>query len=110
MDNRTKQILDSYADHQPNPSVEDQIAAIDADVRKKASAQAIAVGVAGCLLLGIGMSLTMTTSSFFALGIVVGVIGIVVVCVPPVLHKRTLARLRAKARPQVMALAAELPR
>ena len=55
----------------------EQLRRLDKSTNRKGTAVSIAVGVIGCLLLGIGMSCTMVwMEQLFILGIVVGVIGI----------------------------------
>lgn len=108
MEKTAQEIVEMYSYEGPENSVEDQILAIEESVKKRASIRALTIGVLGCLLLGIGMSLTMVTSDFFVLGIVVGIVGLAVVCVNYLLYKRHLASLREAAKPQIMSLASQL--
>ena len=82
--------------------------AIEDSVRKRAGAKALSIGIIGCLLLGIGMSLTMVTSDFFVLGIFIGVIGLIVVCANYPLYQRDLAKQREAVKPRIMELASKL--
>lgn len=108
MERSAQEIVDMYSYEGPENTVENQIVAIEESIRKKASIKAMTIGIIGCLLLGIGMSLTMVTSDFFVLGIVVGVIGLVIVCANYPLYQRNLAKMRAAAKPQIMELASKL--
>lgn len=108
MDNTAQQIVEIYSYEGPENTVEDQIVAIDEAVRKRASARAVAVGILGCLLLGIGMSLTMTATGFFALGVVVGIVGLVAICAAYPLRRKMLASLRESEKPRIMELASRL--
>lgn len=103
-----QQIVDMYTYEGPENTVEDQIVAIEEAISKKASIKAITIGIIGCLLLGVGMSLTMVTSDYFVLGIIVGIIGLAIVCANYSLYKRDLAKQRAAAKPQIMELASRL--
>ena len=103
-----QQIVEMYAYEGPENTVEDQIVAIEESLCKRASIKAIAIGIIGCLLLGIGMSLTMATSDYFVLGIIVGIIGLVIVCANYPLYQRDLTKLREAAKPRIMELAASL--
>lgn len=103
-----QQIVEMYSYEGPENTVEDQIVAIEESISKRAQIKAIAIGILGCLLLGIGMSLTMVTSDFFVLGIIIGIIGLIVVCVNYPWYKRDLARMREEAKPQIMDLASRL--
>lgn len=102
------------------PAEEDKMAklrALDARAGRKATAVSVAVGVVGTLLLGIGMSLTMTDFGTFALGnlslpvgIAVGVVGIAVLSCAYPLYTRTLAKERRRNAPEVLRLTDELMR
>lgn len=92
----------------PVNTVEDQIVAIEESARKRSSVKAIAIGIIGCLLLGVGMSLTMVTSDFFALGIMVGIIGLAIAGANFPLYKRDMEKMREIAKPQIMELASKL--
>lgn len=108
MTRSAQQIVDMYSYEGPENTVEDQIVAIEESIRKGASIRAITIGIVGCLLLGVGMSLTMVTSDFFVLGIVVGIVGLAIVCANYPLYNRDLAKRRAAAKPQIMELASRL--
>lgn len=95
----------------------DQLRRLDARVTQTASASAIACGVLGALVLGLGMSLAMTQlgeqlgfmgSFSMVLGIVVGIIGLVFIgaAYPVFLH--VLKKERKKAAPEILKLTEEL--
>lgn len=92
----------------------EQLRALDASVSQKATMVSIIVGVIGALLLGVGMSLTMTDlgnllkSAALPVGIAVGVIGIGVVSCAYPLYQRTLKREREKVAPEILRLTDEL--
>ena len=84
---------------------------LDASVYSKATTVSLAVGIGGTLFLGSGMSLIMTDigewmGSILALviGIIVGVIGIILVCLAYPIYNRTLIKEREKAAPEIMRL------
>lgn len=93
-----------------------QLRALDASAGHKAAARAISVGVVGALLLGVGMSLIMSDFGLWVgaaalpLGLVCGVAGLILVgCAYPI-HRRALARERAKIAPEILRLTDELSR
>lgn len=103
--------MEMYAYEGPENTVEDQIVAIEQSVRKRASIRAITIGIIGCLLLGIGMSLTMigeSTTGFFVLGIIIGIVGLVIACSNYPLYNKHLATLREIEKPLIMELASRL--
>lgn len=106
------QIRQKYAPKEPDKM--EQLRALDAGVEKKASATAIAVGVIGALILGLGMSLAMTDigaifgAAAFIIGIITGLMGIAVLgCAYPLYH-RTLKKEREKIAPEILKLTDEL--
>ena len=108
MEKATERILEYYADQTPEESIEEQIQRIDASCRKKAMAKAIPVGTIGCLLLGVGMCCTMVWTDYFAAGVAVGIVGLILVCVAYPLYARSLASLRQQSKSEVLRLAESL--
>ena len=94
-----------------------QLRRLDASVSSKATAVALVVGIVGALILGLGMSLVMSDLSEILgiyqdvgmlLGIVIGVVGIVPVCLAYPLYNRTLKKEREKIAPEILRLSDEL--
>ena len=92
-----------------------QLRRLDKGVYSKASTTALVVGIIGALIMGIGMSLIMTDigeilGTFFAMimGIVIGVVGIVLVCLAYPIYNRTLKKEREKIAPEILRLTDEL--
>ena len=82
---------------------------LDNGVTQKATAASIAVGVIGTLLLGIGMCCTMVwTNSWFVPGIIVGTIGIAILCCAYPLYNHTVKKEREKIAPEIIRLTDEL--
>ncbi len=107
-----EKIREKYA-----PKGEDKMAqlrALDAGVEKKANTVAIIVGVIGCLILGVGMSLVMTDfgaslgSFAFILGIVIGLFGLALLGLAYPIYNRTLKKEREKVAPVILKLTDEL--
>lgn len=94
-----------------------QLRRLDAGVTSKATSAAIVVGIIGALVLGFGMSLAMSDLSDMLgihqdvgmiLGIIIGVVGIVPVCLAYPLYNRTLKKEREKIAPEILRLSDEL--
>lgn len=94
-----------------------QLRRLDASVSSKATTVALIVGTVGALIMGFGMSLIMSNLSSMIgihqdigmiLGIVIGVIGIVPVCLAYPLYNRTLKKEREKIAPEILRLTDEL--
>ena len=87
----------------------EQLRRLDNSTNRKGTAVSIAVGVIGCLLLGIGMSCTMVwMEQLFILGIVVGVIGIAAIIAAYPIYNRITAKERERLAPQILKLTEEL--
>lgn len=90
---------------------------LDNSVTEKATTVSLVVGIIGALILGSGMSLIMTEvgemlglQGVFCLviGIVIGVIGMVMVCFAYPVYNRILKKERARIAPEVLQLTGEL--
>ena len=95
----------------------DQLRRLDASVSSKATAAALVAGIVGALIMGFGMSLIMSDLSGILgihqdvgmlLGIIIGVVGIVPVCLAYPLYNRTLKKEREKIAPEILRLSDEL--
>lgn len=92
-----------------------QLRKLDARVNSKATSASLVIGIIGALVLGCGMSLIMTdigkslgTILPLIIGVVMGVIGIILVCLAYPIYNRTLKKERAKAAPEILRLTDEL--
>lgn len=104
----------------PEEATEDKmerLRKLDASVNQKATVASLIPGIIGALLLGTGMSLVMTElgamigiSQVMAMfiGIVVGIIGIILICVAYPLYNRIIKKERAKIAPEIIRLTEEL--
>lgn len=94
-----------------------QLRRLDATVTQKAQAVSLVFGIIGALLLGLGMSLAMTNlgeilgsykEMAMLLGIIIGIIGIVLVCVAYPIYNRIVKKEREKIAPEIIRLTDEL--
>lgn len=94
-----------------------QLRRLDAGVTQKAQAVSLVFGVIGALLLGIGMSLTMSEFSkilgsledmALLIGIIIGIVGIVLVSLAYPLYNRIVKKEREKIAPEIIRLTDEL--
>ena len=94
-----------------------QLRRLDASVTKKATSVSLVFGIIGALILGMGMSLAMTdigrimglagTMAMLA-GIIIGIAGIVLVCVAYPVYNAIVKREREKIAPEIIRLTDEL--
>ena len=110
-----KAIRKKYAASEEAEDKMTQLRRLDASVYSKASTAALAVGIVGALIMGIGMSLIMTdigavlgTVLAMVIGIGIGVVGIVLVCLAYPIYNRTLKKEREKIAPEILRLTDEL--
>lgn len=104
---RIKEIRSKYVPREESKM--EQLQRLDASVTQKATARAIAVGVIGTLILGLGMSCCMVWSgAWFVPGIGIGLAGMAVLGAAYPLYNRTLKKERERIAPQIIRLTDEL--
>jgi len=90
---------------------------LDAQVTQKATTSSLVLGIIGALILGLGMSLAMTNlgevlgahaKMAMPLGIVIGIVGIALVCAAYPVYNRMVKRQRKKIAPEIIRLTDEL--
>ncbi len=86
-----------------------QIRKLDKGVTNFATVASMIIGLAGVLLFGFGLSCILVfESKFFALGIVIGVIGIAIMGINPLLNGIILEKRRAAIAHQIIELSNEI--
>ncbi len=110
-----KNIRKKYIEQPKEENKMAQLRRLDAEVSAKATRASLTIGIIGTLLMGIGMSLVMTDIGEFlgtvlsmAVGIGVGIIGIVLACFAYPVYNRTLSKEREKIAPEILKLTDEL--
>lgn len=82
---------------------------LDESVNQKASVISLVFGIIGALIMGIGMSCSMVWAGvLFIPGIVIGVIGIALICLAYPVYNKTLKKEREKIAPEIIRLTDEL--
>ena len=99
----------------PEENKMEQLRRLDASATQKATTRSMTVGIIGALIMGLGMSITMTDigavfGSFLSMvvGIVIGIVGIVLVCLAYPTYHRTLKAERERIAPEILHLSDEL--
>lgn len=99
----------------PEENKMEQLRRLDASVTRKATIRSMTAGIIGALIMGLGMSITMTDigavfGSFLSMliGIVIGIVGIALVCLAYPIYNRTLKVERERIAPEVLHLSDEL--
>ena len=112
-----RKIREKYTAPTQSENKMEQLRRLDASVTQKATSVSLVLGMIGALILGFGMSLAMTelgailgTERTVAMmvGIVIGIIGIVLVCLAYPTYNRIAKKEREKIAPEIMRLTDEL--
>ena len=110
-----KRIRNKYAVPEETEDKMAQLRRLDASVYSKATTAALVIGIIGALVMGLGMSIVMTdigaalgTILAMIVGVGIGVIGIVLICLAYPMYTRTLKKEREKIAPEIIRLTDEL--
>ena len=102
-----KKIREKYAPKEPDKM--EQLRRLDESVTRKGTVISLIVGIIGALVMGFGMSCCMVwADKFFVLGIIVGIIGIALVCAAYPIYNFVVKKERAKIAPEIIRLTDEL--
>lgn len=112
-----RSIRKKYAAPEKTEDKMEQLRRLDAAVTQKATVVSLVFGVIGVLILGTGMSLAMTEigellglqgATAMLVGILVGIVGIALVCVAYPVYNRIIKKEREKIAPEIIRLTDEL--
>ena len=104
-----KRIRDKYAPPTQEEDKLERLRKLDKSVTKPGLIAALIVGIVSTLILGFGMCCTMVWSdTLFIPGIVIGVFGIVGICVAYPLYARITKHQQDRLAPEIMKLTDEL--
>ena len=93
----------------PEEDKMEQLRRLDRSVTRKGTTGSLIVGILGSLVLGIGMCCTMVwQSSLFVPGILIGIVGIGMICAAYPLYIRITKKEREKIAPEIIRLTDEL--
>ena len=112
-----KAIRKKYTAPEQNEDKMAQLRRLDASVTQKATSVSLVFGIIGTLILGMGMSLAMTDigrliglaeGMEMLIGIIIGIVGIVLVCVAYPICNCIIKKERKKIAPEIIRLTDEL--
>lgn len=86
----------------------EQLRRLDQSVTRKGNIISIILGVLSALLLGFGMCCSMLWTGYFAIGIVVGIIGLLGLAAAYPVYILVTKKERIRIAPQIIALSNEL--
>ena len=106
-----RNIRKKYLPQEPKEDKMEQLRRLDRSAAKKGTRVSLIVGIAGCLLLGVGMCCTMVwTDRLFIPGIIIGIVGIIAVTISYPLYTHITRKERERIAPQILKLTEELSR
>lgn len=112
-----KSIRKKYATPEQTEDKMAQLRRLDAAVTQKATIVSLVFGIVGALIMGMGMSLAMTDigeviglldATAMMIGILIGIVGIVLVCLAYPIYNRIIKKEREKIAPEIIRLTDEL--
>lgn len=112
-----KAIREKYTAHEENEDKMAQLRRLDSAVNQKATSFSLVFGIIGALILGFGMSLVMTEMGeiigftkgiAMAVGIIIGIIGMVLVCFAYPIYNYIIKKERERIAPEIIRLTDEL--
>ena len=102
-----KQIQQKYQPQQENKM--EQLRRLDAKADNPPMIIALAVGIMGALILGVGMSAILVgPAGWFVPGILIGLVGLAIAGINYPLYQRLVKKYRDKYAPEIMKLLDEL--
>ena len=101
-----KKIREKYLPKEANKM--EQLRRLDESVTRKGTVFSLVVGIIGTLVLGVGMCCCLVWTDFFAVGIVVGLVGIAIVSAAYPLYNYITKKEREKIAPEIIRLTDEL--
>ena len=112
-----KAIRKKYTASEEHEDKMSELRRLDSSVTHKATTVSLIFGIIGALILGFGMSLAMTDlseilgahrSMAMLVGIVIGVIGIILVCLAYPVYNRIIKKERKRIAPEIIRITDEL--
>lgn len=110
-----KSIRNKYAPQKAAEDKMERLRRLDRSVYSKAASAALTLGIIGALIMGTGMSLIMTDIGALlgsvlsmTVGIGLGIIGMVLVCIAYPVYNQTVKKEREKIAPEILRLTDEL--
>ena len=106
-----RNIRKKYLPQEPKEDKMEQLRRLARSAAKKGTRVSRLGGLAGCLLLGVGMCCTMVwTDRLFIPGIIIGIVGIIAVTISYPLYTHITRTERERIAPQILKLTEELSR
>lgn len=107
--NEIKKIREKYEPKNEEISKLEQLRRLDGSVYKSATIASLVLGIIGTLLLGMGMSCVMVWGdNLFALGVIIGILGILIIAAAYPVYQIIVEKKRKKIAPMILSLTDEI--
>ena len=106
--NEIKKIRKKYLPKEETTDKMELLRKLDKSAETPGVIVALILGIMGTLLLGVGMCCVLMWTDFFALGIIVGILGIITLSLAYPAYKKITQRKREIIAPEILRLTDEL--
>ncbi len=106
--NEIKKIRKKYLPKEETTDKMELLRKLDRSAETPGVIISLILGIAGTLLLGVGMCCVLVWTNFFALGVVLGILGIVTLSLAYPAYKKITKRKREIIAPEILRLTDEL--
>ena len=106
--NEIKKIRKKYLPKEETTDKMELLRKLDKSAETPGVIVALILGIVGTLLLGVGMCCVLMWTDFFALGIIVGILGIITLSLAYPAYKKITQRKREIIAPEILRLTDEL--
>ena len=106
--NEIKKIRKKYLPKEETTDKMELLRKLDKSAETPGVIVALILGIMGTLLLGVGMCCVLMWTDFFALGIIVGILGIITLTLAYPAYKKITQRKREIIAPEILRLTDEL--
>ncbi|MDO5153362.1 MAG: hypothetical protein Q4D50_08370 [Eubacteriales bacterium] len=103
-----KRIREKYLPKDEREQKLEALRRLDQSVTQKATWASVTLGTASTLVMGVGMCCCLVWTQLFALGIVIGVIGILGIALAYPMYRHIAEKERARVAPEILRLTQEL--
>lgn len=103
-----KKIRKKYLPKEETTDKMELLRKLDESAETPGAIVALILGIVGTLFLGVGMCCVLLWTNYFALGVVVGIFGIITLSLAYPAYKKITQRRREKIAPEILRLTDEL--
>lgn len=103
-----KRIREKYLPKDEREQKLEALRRLDQSVTQKATWASVTLGTASTLVMGVGMCCCLVWTQLFALGIVIGVLGILGIALAYPMYRHIAEKERARVAPEILRLTQEL--